>query len=192
VQLLGDDAGAVIVLGERDCSVQRRRQKLLEIAPAPGLSAATRDRLREAALRLGRAADRLGWPRRSSWSLRAQRPPWQPTRWCSSRSTPGCKVEHTVTEEVTGLDLVELQLRVAGGTTLAELGLDPAHPPAARGIAVQARVNAETLAEDGSVRPAGGNADPVRAAHRPGGARRHARRRRARGQPALRLRCWPR
>ena len=156
VQLLGDDAGAVIALGERDCSVQRRRQKLLEFAPAPGLSAATRDRLREAALRLGRAADRLGLA--TAEFLVAPGPTAAPAtdEVVFLEVNARLQVEHTVTEEVTGLDLVELQLRVAGGATLAELGLDPARPPAARGIAVQARVNAETLAEDGSVRPAGG------------------------------------
>jgi acetyl/propionyl-CoA carboxylase alpha subunit/acetyl-CoA carboxylase carboxyltransferase component len=159
VQLLGDDAGVVIALGERDCSVQRRRQKLLEIAPAPGLSAATRDRLREAALRIGRAADRLGLA--TAEFLVAPGPTADAGTGAEDEVVflevnARLQVEHTVTEEVTGLDLVELQLRVAGGAGLAELGLDPAHPPAVRGIAVQARVNAETLTEDGSVRPAAG------------------------------------
>ncbi|HWN35928.1 MAG TPA: carboxyl transferase domain-containing protein [Pseudonocardia sp.] len=158
VQLLGDDAGAVIALGERDCSVQRRWQKLLEIAPAPGLSAATGDRLRDAAVRLGRAADRLGLA--TAEFLVAPGPTVGPDTATDEvvflEVNARLQVEHTVTEEVTGLDLVELQLRVAGGAGLAELGLDPAHPPAARGVAVQARVNAETLGTDGSVRPAAG------------------------------------
>jgi acetyl/propionyl-CoA carboxylase alpha subunit/acetyl-CoA carboxylase carboxyltransferase component len=156
VQLLGDHAGAVIALGERDCSVQRRRQKLLEIAPAPGLSAATRDRLRGAALRLGRAADRLGLATAEFLVASAEGAGPNTDEVVFLEVNARLQVEHTVTEEVTGLDLVELQLRVAGGATLAELGLDPAHPPAARGIAVQARVNAETIDADGSVRPAGG------------------------------------
>jgi acetyl/propionyl-CoA carboxylase alpha subunit/acetyl-CoA carboxylase carboxyltransferase component len=148
VQLLGDAEGTVIALGERDCSVQRRRQKLLEIAPAPGLTAADRAGLREAALRLGRAADRLGLAT-AEFLVTAD-------EMVFLEVNARLQVEHTVTEEVTGLDLVELQLRVADGATLAELGLDPQHPPVARGVAVQARVNAETLGADGSVRPAGG------------------------------------
>jgi acetyl/propionyl-CoA carboxylase alpha subunit/acetyl-CoA carboxylase carboxyltransferase component len=148
VQLLGDAEGTVIALGERDCSVQRRRQKLLEIAPAPGLTAAARTGLRDAAVRLGRAADRLGLATAEFLVTGDE--------MVFLEVNARLQVEHTVTEEVTGLDLVELQLRVAGGATLAELGLDPEHPPMARGIAVQARVNAETLGADGSVHPAGG------------------------------------
>ncbi|MDT7657305.1 MAG: hypothetical protein QOF38_2020, partial [Pseudonocardiales bacterium] len=148
VQLLGDAEGTVIALGERDCSVQRRRQKLLEIAPAPGLTAAARTGLRDAAVRLGRAADRLGLATAEFLVTGDE--------MVFLEVNARLQVEHTVTEEVTGLDLVELQLRVAGGATLAELGLDPEHPPVARGIAVQARVNAETLGADGSVHPAGG------------------------------------
>jgi len=148
VQLLGDHTGAVVVLGERDCSVQRRRQKLLEIAPAPGLSERTRARLRDAAARLGASVDRLGLATAEFLVV------GQAIAFLEVNAR--LQVEHTVTEEVTGLDLVELQLRVAGGARLAELGLNPEHPPAARGVAVQARVNAETLARDGSVRPAGG------------------------------------
>jgi len=148
VQLLGDHSGAVVVLGERDCSVQRRRQKLLEIAPAPGLSERTRTRLRGAAARLGASVDRLGLAT-AEFLLAGEDAAFLEVN-------ARLQVEHTVTEEVTGLDLVELQLRVAGGARLAELGLDSEHPPAARGVAVQARVNAETLSRDGSVRPAGG------------------------------------
>ncbi len=72
---------------------------------------------------------------------------------------PRIQVEHTVTEEVTGLDLVELMLRVTGGETLADLGLagpGPGGPPAARGCAIQARVNTETVRPDGTVLPASG------------------------------------
>src|SRR5262249_8546753 len=70
-------------------------------------------------------------------------------------ANPRLQVEHTVTEEVTGVDLVKLQLRLAGGCSLAELGLG-GDPPEPRGTAVQARVNPETIAPDGGVRPAGG------------------------------------
>src|SRR5581483_3090088 len=66
------------------------------------------------------------------------------------------QVEHTVTEEVLGLDLVRLQLLLAAGRTLADLGVEQAAVPAPRGVAVQARVNMETLDATGAVRPAGG------------------------------------
>ncbi|HWN36811.1 MAG TPA: carboxyl transferase domain-containing protein, partial [Pseudonocardia sp.] len=148
VQLLGDHAGAVLALGERDCSVQRRRQKLVEIAPAPGLPDGVRARLRDAAVRLGRSVDQLG--------LATAEFLVSGVEVAFLEVNARLQVEHPVTEEVTGLDLVELQLRVAGGARLGELGLDPERPPKARGLAVQARVNAETLAGDGSVRPAAG------------------------------------
>lgn len=146
VQLLGDDSGAVVALGDRDCSSQRRRQKLVEIAPAPGLTDRLRGRLWDAATRLGGSVDRLG--------LATVEFLVTGDEFVFLEVNARLQVEHTVTEEVTGLDLVELQLRVAGGATVAELGLERA--PAARGVAVQTRVNAETLDATGEVHPAGG------------------------------------
>ncbi|WP_028924538.1 carboxyl transferase domain-containing protein [Pseudonocardia acaciae] len=146
VQLLGDHAGAVAALGDRDCSAQRRRQKLVEIAPAPGLSDGTRARLWDAAVRLGASVDRLG--------LATAEFLVDGDEFVFLEVNARLQVEHTVTEEVTGLDLVELQLRVAGGGTLDELV--PGRRPLPRGVAVQARVNAETLDPTGEVRPAGG------------------------------------
>ena len=175
VQLLGDAAGSVVALGDRDCGVQRRRQKLIEIAPAPGLTPATRDRLRDAATRLGSSVDRLGLA--TAEFLVTENPDGHgpdsddPNSDASDSDSDGnasasevlflevnarLQVEHTVTEETTGLDLVELQLRVAGGARLADLGLDPESPPAARGMAMQVRVNAESYGPDGSVRPGAG------------------------------------
>src|SRR5262249_44440145 len=71
-------------------------------------------------------------------------------------ANPRLQVEHTVTEEVTGLDLVRLQLDLAEGRTLAELGLADGAAPRPRGVAVQARVNLETMTADGGARPSGG------------------------------------
>ena len=87
---------------------------------------------------------------------------------------PRLQVEHTVTEEVTGLDLVEVALRIAGGATLDVLGLAPAPKPA--GTAVQARVNAETLLPDGTCPPRRRAAGALRSADRPRRAGRHRRR----------------
>ncbi|MEQ9126511.1 MAG: carbamoyl-phosphate synthase large subunit, partial [Alphaproteobacteria bacterium] len=71
-------------------------------------------------------------------------------------ANPRLQVEHTVTEEVTGLNLVELQLQLAGGQTLGELGLAPGATPAPRGLAMQLRVNMETMTADGEAKPGGG------------------------------------
>lgn len=146
VQLLGDRTGAVVALGDRDCSAQRRRQKLVEIAPAPGLPDGLRERLHAAAVRLGESVDRLGLATAEFLVYRDE--------FVFLEVNARLQVEHTVTEEVTGLDLVELQLAVAGGAALAELGLTECPP--CRGTAVQARVNAETPRADGEVHPAAG------------------------------------
>jgi acetyl/propionyl-CoA carboxylase alpha subunit/acetyl-CoA carboxylase carboxyltransferase component len=145
VQLIGDHQGTVRVLGDRDCSLQRRRQKVVEIAPAPGLSDPTRQRLWDAAVALGEAAPALGLAT---------------AEFLVTEDTvvflevnPRLQVEHTVTEQVTGLDLVELQLQIADGVTLEELLLEPS--TAGPVTALQARVNAERVTTDGTY-PGGG------------------------------------
>ena len=145
VQLIGDGTGAVAVLGDRDCSLQRRRQKLVEIAPA-ALAGEVRARLSEAAAALIGSAGYAG--------LATAEFLVQDDEIAFLEVNPRLQVEHTVTEQVTGLDLVELGLRVADGATLAALDLDAGTAP--RGVAVQARVNAETLRPDGTVLPGGG------------------------------------
>jgi len=147
VQIVGDGQ-LVSHLWDRECSLQRRRQKVVEIAPAPGLSPETREQLLEAAVALGRAARyrNLG----TVEFLVAE------DRFVFIEANPRLQVEHTVTEEVTGLDLVRVQIELARGRTLAELGLTQAQVPPPRGVAIQARVNLETMSPDGSARPAGG------------------------------------
>jgi acetyl/propionyl-CoA carboxylase alpha subunit len=153
VQVLGDGTGAVSHLWERECTLQRRHQKLVEMAPSPRLSADMRARLLDAALRLAREVrfDNLG----TFEFLLDATATGDDARLVFIEANPRLQVEHTVTEEVTGADLVKLQLRLAAGCSLAELGLD-GQPSAPRGFAVQARVNTETIAADGGVRPAGG------------------------------------
>ncbi len=97
------------------------------------------------------------------------------------------QVEHTVTEEVTGVDLVQLQLELAQGATLASLGFTAATVPAPRGVAIQARVNLETMRPDGTTQPVGRRVDGVRASRGAGPADRHVRLCRLRHQPELRL-----
>jgi acetyl/propionyl-CoA carboxylase alpha subunit/acetyl-CoA carboxylase carboxyltransferase component len=153
IQVAGDASGDVSHLWERDCTLQRRNQKLIEVAPAPGLSAALRARLIEAALTMARAArhDSLG----TFEFLIDTEAPNDATAFAFIEANPRLQVEHTVTEAVTGVDLVIAQLRLARGATLAELGLQ-LPPPLPRGIAVQVRVNLETLGADGEVAPSGG------------------------------------
>ncbi|MBK6659318.1 MAG: carbamoyl-phosphate synthase large subunit [Proteobacteria bacterium] len=161
VQVLGDGRGAVTHLWERDCSTQRRHQKLIEIAPAPHLDAETRDALLGAALRMARHANYRGLGT-FEFLLDADT-----GEWFFIEANARLQVEHTVTEEVLGLDLVALQLRVANGASLAELGMD--QPPAApRGYAVQLRINAEVLGDDGTPRPASGRITRFEAATGPG------------------------
>ncbi|MER5450730.1 carboxyl transferase domain-containing protein [Streptomyces sp. NPDC002764] len=134
VQIAGDTTGAVTHLWDRDCSAQRRHQKLIEIAPAPELRDGVREKILGAALRLARAT-RCSSLVTFEFLVRDE-------EFSFIEANPRLQVEHTVTEEVTGLDLVALQLRLAGGATLEELGLS-GPPPAPRGFAVQARVGAE-------------------------------------------------
>ncbi|ODT89907.1 carboxyl transferase domain-containing protein [Phenylobacterium sp. SCN 70-31] len=148
VQILGDGSGRVIHLWDRDCSVQRQRQKIVELAPARGLDPAVRLRLLEAAVELGRAVRYRG-----VGTIEFLVEPGGGHAFIEANAR--LQVEHTVTEAVTGLDLVDLQLAVASGRSLADLGLADGPPPV-RGVAVQARVNLERMADDGTARPAAG------------------------------------
>ncbi|RZI60204.1 MAG: methylcrotonoyl-CoA carboxylase, partial [Zymomonas sp.] len=116
VQVFGDSHGNVVHLFERDCSLQRRHQKVIEEAPAPGLNAATREAICAAAVRAAKAVDYVGagtieFIADASEGLRADR------IWFMEMNTR-LQVEHPVTEEITGVDLVEWQLRVASGEVL--------------------------------------------------------------------------
>ena len=148
VQVIGDDSGAVCALGERECSVQRRHQKLIEIAPSPWIDAETRRALTSAALRLAQAAEYRGL---GTFEFLVD---FDTGDHAFIEANARLQVEHTVTEEVTGIDLVQAQLRVAGGESLASIGLS--ETPAPRGYALQARVNLERMQADGGVRPSGG------------------------------------
>ncbi|WP_145201745.1 acetyl/propionyl/methylcrotonyl-CoA carboxylase subunit alpha [Sphingobium sp. B2] len=116
VQVFGDTHGNVVHLFERDCSLQRRHQKVIEEAPAPGMDAATREAICQAAVRAAKAVDYVGagtieFIADGSEGLRADR------IWFMEMNTR-LQVEHPVTEEITGVDLVEWQLRVASGEPL--------------------------------------------------------------------------
>jgi acetyl/propionyl-CoA carboxylase alpha subunit/acetyl-CoA carboxylase carboxyltransferase component len=152
VQLAGDRAGAVSHFWERECSIQRQRQKLIEMAPAPGLRAGLRGRLLDAAVTLGRAA---GLDNLATVEFLVDGDD-EGAAFAFIEANPRLQVEHTVTEEITGLDLVRLQLELAAGQTLLALGLDQGRVPAPRGVAIQARINMESMAPDGTARAGGG------------------------------------
>src|SRR5205809_88321 len=151
VQVVGDGSGAVSHLGERDCSLQRRYQKLVEVAPAPGLTGELRARLADAAVRMASEV-RYAGVGTFEFLLAAD----EPSRLAFIEANPRLQVEHTVTEEVTGIDLVATQLALAAGRSLADLGLRQEDIAAPHGFALQVRVNMETLAPDGSIRPSAG------------------------------------
>ena len=141
VQVFGDTFGQIVHLFERDCSLQRRHQKVIEEAPAPGMDAATRERLCAGAVRAAKAVNYVGagtieFIADASEGLRADR------IWFMEMNTR-LQVEHPVTEEITGVDLVEWQLRVASGEALPkrqdELSIN--------GWAMEARLYAEDPAK---------------------------------------------
>jgi pyruvate carboxylase len=139
VQLLGDRHGNLVHLFERDCSVQRRHQKVVEIAPAPNLSAKVRDALCEAALKIGRevAYDNAGTV---EFLVDADS-----GEFYFIEVNPRIQVEHTVTEEVTGIDVVRSQILIASGLPLSapEIGLSSQQEVTTNGFAIQCRVTTE-------------------------------------------------
>ncbi len=132
VQVLADAKGGIIHLWERDCSVQLRNQKVVEIAPASGLNPALREAILADALKLAKAGAYL-----NAGTVEFLVSPERGEHFFIE-CNPRIQVEHTVTEAVTGADLVEAQFRIAAGETLADLGLTA--PPPARGHAVQTRI----------------------------------------------------
>jgi acetyl/propionyl-CoA carboxylase alpha subunit/acetyl-CoA carboxylase carboxyltransferase component len=142
VQILADAHGNVVHLHDRDCSVQIRNQKVVEVAPAPGVDPALRERILASAVQLARAADYV-----NAGTVEFLVAP-ETGEYFFIECNPRIQVEHTVTEQVMGVDLVAAQFRIAAGATLAELGLgDQDAVGAPRGFSVQARVVATGTGE---------------------------------------------
>ncbi|MCC4314210.1 pyruvate carboxylase [Streptomyces malaysiensis] len=135
VQILADGQGDVIHLFERDCSVQRRHQKVIELAPAPNLDPELRARICADAVKFAR---QIGYRNAGTVEFLLDRE----GNHVFIEMNPRIQVEHTVTEEITDVDLVQAQLRIAAGQTLADLGLtqDTVYP---RGAALQCRITTE-------------------------------------------------
>lgn len=145
VQVAGDGTRAVAV-GERDCSLQRRHQKIVEIAPAPNLSDDLRAKLHAAAVKLAEAV-RFRTIGTVEFLVDGQ-------TFYFIEANPRLQVEHTITEEVTGVDLVKAQIALRDGRSLADLEL--AGTPPSYGFAVQARVNLESAGELTAYEPPSG------------------------------------
>jgi pyruvate carboxylase len=139
VQLLGDLHGNLVHLFERDCSVQRRHQKVVEVAPAPNLDPGMRQAICEAALAIGRLA-RYENAGTVEFLLDTDT-----SRFYFIEVNPRIQVEHTVTEEITGIDIVRRQLRVAEGYRLSDpqIGLGDQSAIRSMGTALQCRVTTE-------------------------------------------------
>ncbi|MFF7779065.1 pyruvate carboxylase [Streptomyces tanashiensis] len=135
VQILADGEGNVIHLYERDCSLQRRHQKVIELAPAPNLDPVVRQRICDDAVRFAR---QIGY--RNAGTVEFLLDP--DGNHVFIEMNPRIQVEHTVTEEVTDIDLVQSQLRIAAGETLTDLGLAQ-ESVVLRGAALQCRITTE-------------------------------------------------
>ncbi|HJP52598.1 MAG TPA: carboxyl transferase domain-containing protein [Pseudomonadales bacterium] len=165
IQILGDVDGNIVHLGERECSIQRRNQKVLEVAPAPGLSEQLRRNIIDAAVRF---AKKESYSNLGTFEFLVDETSQGEHPFVFIEANARLQVEHTVTEEVTGVDLVQAQIRLTAGKLLTELGLDDPDIAVPRGYAIQARVNMETIKENGAVRPASGTFAVYEAPNGPG------------------------
>lgn len=161
VQIVADQHGNVSHLGERECTIQRRYQKLIEIAPSPTLTDVLRERITAAAVDLAEAG---GYSNLGTFEFLVDAE--SDAEFAFIEANARLQVEHTVTEEVTGHDLVASQLQLAEGATLAEIGLADGSRP--NGFAIQTRVNLERMREDGEIRPAAGSLRGFRPPSGPG------------------------
>ena len=163
VQVLGDANGNIAHLGERECSVQRHFQKIVEVAPAPGLGDDLRERIIDAAVRFAGAVD---YANAGTFEFLVDVAGSDGSPFSFIETNARVDDSHTVTEEATGVDIVQAQLRLAAGATIADLGLDDGI--ALRGHAIEARVCMESVREDGAILPTAGTLIAYEAPSGPG------------------------
>jgi pyruvate carboxylase len=161
VQILADTSGETVHLFERDCSVQRRHQKVIEIAPAPNLDPEVRDALHGYAVAFARS---IGYQNAGTVEFLLETAGPRAGEVVFIEMNPRIQVEHTVTEEVTDVDLVQSQMLIAAGKTLADLGLTQDRIQL-RGAALQCRITTEDPSQ--GFRPDTGRITTYRS---PGGA----------------------
>jgi acetyl/propionyl-CoA carboxylase alpha subunit len=165
VQILGD-GDQVSHLWERECTLQRQHQKLVEVAPSPSLSESQRQRVIDCALRM---AGQCGYSNIGTFEFLIDLDkPGDAEEITFLEANPRLQVEHTVTEAVLGADLVQIQLELAAGRSLASLSLRQSDIPAPRGFALQLRVNMETLDPQGQALPTGGSLETFNPPSGPG------------------------
>lgn len=154
VQIIGDGSN-VVALGERDCTLQRRFQKVVEIAPSPVLKAELRTEILAAASKL---ASKVNYRSLGTFEFLVEEDDdGVQTDFVFIEANPRLQVEHTITEQVFGVDLVALQIGIAQGKSLEALGVNPVSPPQMKGYAIQVRVTAESMDANGLARPAYGH-----------------------------------
>ena len=151
IQIIGDREGNILAIGDRECSVQRRHQKIIEIAPSFDLPEKTRLAIQEAAEKLAKS---VGYYSLGTFEFLVDSKSKGQERFAFIEANARLQVEHTVTEEVTGVDLVQSQIEIANGKSLKALELN--ETPQAIGYAIQARINMETIESNGTVKPTTG------------------------------------
>ncbi|MDP6917255.1 MAG: carboxyl transferase domain-containing protein [SAR86 cluster bacterium] len=150
VQILGDGTGSVTHFGERECSVQRRHQKIIEMAPSPGLKPEYRNKIINAAVKLAESTNYKGLGTFEFLTSDTGKI----FRFIEANAR--LQVEHTVTEQIYGIDLVKYQIQIALGKTLKQLKITQSNIPEPKGIAIQARINMEVMDKSGNTKPTGG------------------------------------
>ena len=150
IQVLGDGKGLATHFHERECSTERRHQKILEIAPAPGINKGLKEKMLDASVALIQESKYEGLATVEFLVDYAK----EDFRFieCNAR----LQVEHTVTEAILGLDLVKAQIQIASGKTLKQLKLEQENISEPNGFAIQSRVNMEVIDSEGETKPSGG------------------------------------
>ncbi len=152
IQIIGDGKGGIAHLGDRECTIQRRHQKVIEVAPSPSLSNELRENIISDAVKI---AKKIKYEGLGTFEFLLDEST-DKKNYYFIETNPRIQVEHTVTEEIFGVDLVKAQISIANNATLEEIGFTQEDLGQPLGYAMQLRVNMEILNADGSTTPSGG------------------------------------